>query len=285
MSGLLMNGRLVDVPGVRVLSPREEEWVYLDGADHQLRDNAWPRQVTLHTTQGTWPHKIVPTAPRAGSRAQQIARYWGLNNGIHGGAHIIVDGTLVACLADLVKVCAYHATSVNQFSIGIEMVQEPDGTIGSDTLDTTVKVVLTICRELGIPLQMDDRPYVNNSVIKRLRYAATARSVVGVFGHRQNAWMEPGWLLPAKRAQWPDGYADRGRGDPGDEIFVRLKRAGAMSLNFDVFEDLTYWKAVQRSHGIGDDGVCGPGTVRALRATGMWSSGIFAEAPILPPRK
>lgn len=277
-----MNGRLVEVPGHRVLSPHEEPWVYLDKGDCQPRDNGWPRQVTIHTTQGKWPHKIVPRAPRAGTRAEQIARYWGLNNGIHGGAHLIVDGDLIACLADLVKTCAYHATSVNQYSVGIEMVQEPDGTIGSDTLDTTVALVLVLCHELGIPLQIDDRPYKTNTVIARLRNKALAQYVVGVFGHRQNAWMEPQWLTPEKRRKYPDGYADRGRGDPGDEIFVRLKKAGAMSFNFDTMQDIAFWKPVQKSLGLREDGVCGPGTVAALRKHGLWNGGIFAEAPILP---
>lgn len=275
---LLIDGRFVPVPGATVLSPGEEPWVKLAPNDCGDRATKWIRQVTVHTTQGIWPQRIVPRAPRAGSRAEQIARYWS-TDGRNGGAPLIVDGTTIACLVDLVRKQGYHATTVNHWSVGIEMVQEPDGSIGEDTLDTTVALILVLCDELGIPLFIDSRPYRTNTIIERLRDGGP--DVVGVHGHRSNAWMKPEWLSPEKRAKYPRGYADRGRGDPGDEIFVRLLAAGAVAVDFDARHELVIVRGLQRrlnalGEKLTEDGVCGPGTVAALRRHGMWNGGRFA---------
>lgn len=276
MPGLLIDGELVDVPGATVLSPHDESWVKLAPNDFGKRPGR-PHQIILHTTAGEWPQKIVPRAPRAGTRAEQIARYWS-SNGTPGGAPLIVDGTEIACLVDLVRFQGYHATKCNPYSVGIEMVQEPDGTIGSDTLDTTVALVLVLCDVLGIPLQGDGRPWRSNTIVERLRYGGP--DAVGVFGHNQMAWKFPEWLEPEKRAAYPNGYADRGRGDPGDEIFVRLRAVGMMMFDFDKREELAYWQPVQRSLGVVADGVCGRFTSAELKRRGLWNGGVFLERPV-----
>lgn len=283
MPGLLIGGLLIDVLGATVLSPGDEPWVRLDTRDCRPRKTTWTRQITLHTTQGKWPQTIVDgSPPQPGSRAEQVARYWS-GNSAHGGAHIIVDGKVIACLVDVLRFEAYHATKVNPWSIGIEMVQERDGTVYGDTLDTTVQLVLALCDVVGIPLQIDSQPYRPNKIIERLKYGGP--DVVGVFGHRSNAWMFPEWMAPSKRETWPNGYADRGRGDPGDEIFTRLRAAGAMAFDIDAGEELAYWRRVQKAHSaLGEklavDGQCGPGTVEALRRHGLWNGGVFLEMPI-----
>jgi hypothetical protein len=286
MPGLLLDGRLVDVPGKRVLSPGEEPWVKLVPNDHGPRPSKWPRQITLHTTQGKWPQIIVPSAPRSGTRAEQIARYWS-SNGTPGGAPLIVDGDMIACLVDLVLRQGYHATKCNPYSIGIEMVQEPDGTIGSDTIDTAVDLALVLCNELGIPAFVDNQPYRSNRIIERLKYGGP--DVVGIHGHRSNAWMFPEWLTEERRKVYPLGYADRGRGDPGDEVFVRFIAKGAIAFDFDNKGELDFVKCAQRmlnarySERLVEDGVCGPGTVAALRRHNLWNrgllGGLLVEAP------
>jgi hypothetical protein len=283
MSGLLIGGLLFDVPGVTILSPLERPWVHLSSRDGRDRKTTWVRQATIHTTQGIWPQRILPGGPaQPGRRAQQVAEYW-QHSSANGGAHLIVDGKLVACLADLLKIEAYHATKCNPWSYGLEMVQEPDGSIYEDTLNTTVEIVKVANDVLGIPLQISSRAYAPNSIIERLKHGGP--DVVGVFGHRDNAWMFPEWLTPDKRKRYPDGYADRGRGDPGDEIYRRFRAAGAAMFDFDRGEELVYWRKVQKylnqehQAGLTEDGVCGPGTVDALRRAGLWNGGVFLEAP------
>lgn len=283
MSGLLVAGLFVDIPGLTILSPGEESWCRIDARDGKPREADWIRQITPHTTKGIWPQIIRPgSPPNPGTRAEQVARWWSTSKE-RGSAHVVVDGRFVACLADVVKFEAFHATKANPHSIGIEMVQEADGTVYEDTLDSTVKIVLTLCDLLGIPLQVSSVPYKRNTIIERLRYGGP--DVVGVFGHNESAWRFPEWLPPEKRARWPQGYADRGQGDPGDEIKRRLIRAGAAAFDFDRKEEIAYWRKVQRylnqSHqaGLDEDGVCGPGTVAALRRAGLWNGGVFLEAP------
>lgn len=285
MPGIVIGDKTYNIDGVRCISPGEESWCRMASDDCGPRTQRI-QQVTIHTTQGKWPHILKPgSPPDAGARAKQVASYWSLPNGIHGGAPFIVDGKVIACLHDIKKWASYHATTVNGHSVGIEMVQEPDGTIYEDTLDTTVKLVLLLCDVLGIPLQVSSVPYRNNKIIERLRDGGR-RDTVGVFGHNENAWMFPQWLSEAKRRQWPQGYADRGQGDPGDEIKVRLRAAGAMAFNFDRGEDLAFWKRVQADinakykMGLAVDGICGPGTHSAMKQLGIWRGGRFTEYPV-----
>lgn len=282
MSGLLINGALVDVPGVEVISPHELPWAYLGLGDCRPRTTSWVRQITLHSTKGTWPQHVKP-GRGPGGRDESTARYWS-NDPQHGGAHLIVDndGSIV-CLADLVKVEAFHATTVNKWSVGIEMYQELDGGIHEAVLDSTVALVLTLCDALGIPLQSTSRVYRDNEIVKRLLRGG--EDVVGVYGHRDNAWQFPEWMPPAQRARYPNGYASRGQGDPGDEIYRRLKAAGMMTFDIDAEGEKAYWKPVQaalnaRGEHLTVDGVCGPGTVASLRRHQLWHGGVFTEAPI-----
>lgn len=281
MPGLLIGGLLVDVPGVNMMAPGEHPSARLSPGDCQPRKTSWVRQVTLHTTKGKWPQSFVP-GDGSHARVLAVADYW-RGDPQHGGCHIIVDGTHAVCLADCLKVHAYQATTVNEWAVGIEMVQYADGSILESTLTSTVSIVLALCDVLGIPLQIDSAPYANDKIIERLRHGGP--DVVGVHGHRSNAWMFPEWIKdPAKRMTWPNGYADRGRGDPGDEIFARLKKAGAMVFGFDKREDLTFWRGVQRDMNragekLAEDGQCGPGTVGALRRRQLWNGGVFLERP------
>ena len=283
MPGLLIAGLLVDVPGVTVIGPGELPWARLNAGDCRPRKTTWCRQITIHTTKGLWPQHTVAT-PGSGGKDRSVADYWS-SSAEHGGAHLIVDddGSIV-CLCDLVKVEAYHATTVNEWSVGIEMYQAADGGITEATYRSTVALVLVLCDVLGIPLQSTNREYRANHIIERLRDGG--RSVVGVFAHHHNAWKFAHSLKPEQRKAYPNGYANRGRGDPGDEIFARLRASGMMTFDIDAGGELVYWRKVQQhlnaEHGekLTADGVCGPGTVAALRRAGLWSSGVFVEMPI-----
>jgi hypothetical protein len=290
---LVIDGKPYDVPGATVISPGELPWVALQWRDHRARVAAdgWCRQGTCHTTQGVWPHKLIAGSPANPiKRAQEIADYWrvsprGANES--GAAHVIVAGKLIVQLGDLARVVCYHATKVNPYSFGVEMAQEPDGTIHEDTIATTVDLFFVAGDALGIPAQTTSRVYKTNAIVERLKYGG--ENVCGFFGHRDNAWMFPEWYPADKRERllksYPHGYADRGRGDPGDAWYARIRARGALAFDIDAGEDLKLWRGVQAAlNGCGEkllvDGVCGPKTVEVLRRRELWNGGVFREAPI-----
>lgn len=274
MSGLLINGIRYDVPGVQVIGPGDEPWAKLSAGDCRTRPTTWVRQITIHTTKGMNPQHIKP-GKGPGGRDKVVADFWrGDTN--HSAAHLVVDNDgSILCLADLVKVEAYHATTVNEWSVGIEMYQEADGGIYEAVLDSTVRLVMRLCDLLGIPFQGEARPYVENGILQRLKNGGN--DAVGVFGHRDNAW------------DFKRNGSTRGRGDPGDFIFLRLRAAGMLLHRYDqqpIPGDKLYWSKVQtelnKKYGLtlGTDGVCGPMTVAVLRKYGLWNGGVFAEMPI-----
>lgn len=264
--GLEIGGRRVQVPGARVVGPGDEPWAKLDARDYALRETRWPRQIIIHTTKGKWP-QTVRQAPSAGNLAQAVADFW-RRDPEHSAAQIVIDDEDVACLCDLLKVAAHHATTANPLSIGIEMYQHSDGSITEATLRTTVEVVKTICDELPIPIPFQGafRPY-NNLPLKRMIAGQPGKrglDCVGVFGHRDVAW------------DFKKKTSTRGRGDPGDIIFSRLMDAGMIGFDYDSGADLAYWSAMQSMAAMQGaysgviDGVCGPATIEAMRKLGRW---------------
>jgi hypothetical protein len=226
--------------------------------------------ITLHTTKGTWPQHIIAGAG-PGGKDKAVADFW-RGDPQHSAAHIVVDndGSIV-CLADLIKFEAYHATTVNSHSIGIEIYQEANGGIYDAALRSTVELVKVLCDVVGIPMQGSSHVY-KNTIIERMRNGGS--DVVGIFGHRDNAW------------SFTQNTSTRGRGDPGDEIFARLRAAGLITFDIEHGAELVYWRKVQQylntEHGehLTIDGICGPSTVAALRRYGLWANGIFVEAPL-----
>jgi hypothetical protein len=263
VTGLLIAGDLVPVPGLTVIPPASvggPHWAALDSGDYRARRTAWIRQVIVHTTKGDWPQHVVPGAGLPG-RAETVADFW-RGDPAHSAAHLVVDldGSVV-CLADLARIEAYHAEASNQWSIGIEMYQLGDGGLYEATLDATARLVAALCEHIGIPEQMPRGPY-RNAPLRRFemgsgstRTQSGGPNCVGVFGHRDNT-------------------ERRGRGDPGDEIWTRLAALGFEAWDYDGAEDLAIGRTRQRRlNELGEqlvvDGVCGPGTMAAMRRQGF----------------
>lgn len=261
MTGLLIAGRTVPVPGLTVIPPAPvgPSWCSLGPEDYRMRRTNWVRQVILHTTKGDWPQPILPGAGAPG-RAQAVADFW-RGDPLHSAAHLVVDldGT-VACLCDLAYVAAYHAEMSNDWSVGIEMYQLAGGGVHEATLDATVKLVSALCDALGIPEQMPDRYHGEPLMRMEMGCGPQRRNLggpdcVGVFGHRNNT-------------------GNRGRGDPGDEIFARLARAGFEQFDYDNKLDLQRGADRQSylvGHGakIDIDGKVGPVSLAAARRQGF----------------
>lgn len=262
MTGLLIDGRLVPVPGVEVVPPTVAGgpmWAQLDPGDYKARPTPWIRQILLHTTKGQWP-QYVRAGSGPGGQDRVVADFW-RGDPVHSAAHLVVDtdGSVV-CLCDLARVMTYHATASNPWSVGIEMYQMSDGGVYEATLASTVALARVLCTELGIPEQMPRGPYQNRPL--RRMDPSGGPDCVGVFGHRDNT-------------------DRRGRGDPGDEIGARLAAIGFERFDYDTGEDLRVGRERQVTLNALDaaaghtysplvvDGVCGPASLRAMRRHGF----------------
>lgn len=253
MRGLLIAGLLHEVPGVECLSPGagSPPWLRLAPGDYKQRATKWVRQIVVHTTKGIDPQIIRPGGG-PGGRDKVVADFW-RHDPQHSAAHIVVDADgSVACLADLATVAAYHATSANDLSVGIEMYQESDGSVWQATIDSTVAICGVIADVLGIPRQMHHAPYAGRPIARLVTGGA---DVVGLYGHR-------------------DQTDRRGRGDPGGAIYAALRGAGWEGFDFGARQDLDRWiSRQQKLRAMGEhvdvDGICGPGTMAAMRRRGF----------------
>lgn len=257
-AGLLIGGHFVDVPGVPIANMTTDAWCKLDGRDYRARRTPWVRQVIIHTTKGMWPQTVRLGMGRPGAD-KIVADFW-RGDDRHSAAHIVIDRDgSVACLADLAAVCAYHATTSNDWSVGIEMYQEADGSIYEAVFDSCARIAPVICDALSIPFQVASRKYDNLPIARMVNGGPDC---VGIFGHRDNAWDQ------VKQT------STRGRGDPGDLIYTRLVAAGAEPFDYGLRQDIFAWRDRQRMlNKLGEhltvDGVAGPSTMSAMRRRGF----------------
>lgn len=253
MPGVVVNGRQELVPGLVVTSYLDDPRLSLGPDDKCARNNRWPRGLCLHVTDGMQ----APVRKGTGRRANaglSTANWWRQKAAGHAGTHLIVDADgSVACLADLLLDCTYHAGSVNHASVGIDLWQprSPSG-LWEGQLDAFVLLCDWLTARLGIQRQFQ-RVY-HGRPIRRIEDGA--RDVVGIYGHR-------------------DVTTARGVDDPGDAPFTWLQQAGYEPLDFGSDDDLRVWKERQRAlGGLTVDGVAGPRTVAAVKAMvhadGMW---------------
>ncbi|MDQ3295056.1 MAG: N-acetylmuramoyl-L-alanine amidase [Myxococcota bacterium] len=265
MSGaLLVAGLEVSVPGLDIFSRRRTSWAKLDPGDFRMRRTSWVRQIILHTTKGTHPQHVIPgKGPNGADKI--VADFW-RGDPEHSAAHIVIDRDgSVACLADLAAHCAYHATTSNDWSVGLELYQERNGGIYEAVLDAAVKLVPAICEILQIPFQIAGDDYAGKPIARML---TGGPDCVGIFGHRDNT-------------------DRRGRGDPGDEIYRRLIDAGAEPLWFAQRDDIEAWSRRQRrlvlwGERLMVDGICGPSTLAAMRRRGF-ANGRELDAAVEAP--
>lgn len=222
------------------------------GRDGSARSTKWIRGIVFHTTRGRWPQEIRPGVSPPAPDGEANARYWSRSSGM-AGAHLIIDsGREILQTADLARVSAYHAGGVNDVTIGVEIVQFASGLIWEDELDPTA-VLLADFLTLRFEIQRQFQELYHGGPCKRLK--AGGADCVGLYGHR-------------------DQTDDRGRGDPGDALWVKLRAAGYEGVDFERNTDVGVWKARQRHlNSIGarsgvnlkPDGIPGPATAKALR--------------------
>lgn len=267
-TGLIIDGARVPVPGRVVTNYLDDPRITLAlPEDGRAKRTARVQLVVLHTTKGIpggkdrRPQVIHPGVGPNLEAEVKVTRFWSTSD-LQSGAHVVMDQDgSGGCLADLVKVTAYHAKAMNARSVGIEIYQGSDAGLYAEQLEATADVVDAITLALGIQRQIPDR---YRGPLPRLQSGGA--DVVGVVGHR-------------------DGDDNRGEGDPGNEIFAVLDRRGYARVNMAAAEDLALWRARQRSFNkaratvqpLAVDGIPGPATVAALKALGyaggIWTPG------------
>jgi hypothetical protein len=265
MSGIVVNGKAVEVPGVTVHNFLDDKTLALADYDGRLRSTKWVRNIVLHCTVGD--AQVV--APGVGPTAGWWKRYpdiWASDRKPDGGrnlhgAHAVIDlDGVVGWYADALLVHVYHCGQVNnEYSVGIELKQQPDGTIFQVQIDTAIEVVATLCEVLGIQRQVH-LPYHG-----RVASLSDGRDVVGIFGHR-------------------DCDANRGAGDPGNAVLTALvAKGGCERFDFAAEEDKRAWRTRQadlndQGCALTVDGVPGPATCGALKSKG-YSFGLWQSRP------
>jgi len=255
MPGLIINGKEELVDGLTIINYKDEPKLKLKaGEDMRARKTRWIRSIVLHNT------KNIQTKVKAGfgpstNLGKRIADLWATSSK-NAGAHLSVDwdGT-VYCHADLLQDATYHASSMNEVSIGIEIYEDGKGVVYEGQLDVVVKLVVWLCRRFGIQMQMPIA--MDNSEISRIKRGG--EDCVGVFGHcHQN-------------------HKDKAH-DPGIDIFKRLKAdAGFKEFDFahqGMPDDIKYWMITQKALDLVIDGVPGPKTCDALQARGF-ANGLY----------
>lgn len=277
MSGLIVDGKEIEVPDVSVRNFKDEPKLALrvgrsDGANDGGVRTKPVTLVVLHTTKG------IPDAndkreqvikPGLGPNTQaedRTALYWATDP-TPSGAHIVVDHDgSAACLADLKTTCAYHAGQfeVNQRSVGIEIFQGNAAEMYEGQLDVVRKIVDVITATFGVQRQIPDR-YPNNTPIPRLQKLG-GRDLFGVVGHR-------------------DVSDQRGKGDPGDAIMDVLAKNGYERFDFFSDQDKAVWKTRQEellgldaAPYLDVDGIPGSQTNAALKSKG-YQYGLWALPP------
>lgn len=274
MPGLIIDGKEVDVPGVKIRNFKDEPKLALRVGQPAANDGGVRTLpislVILHTTKGIpdasdkRPQVIKPGFGPNTQAEDRTADFWS-SDPTASGAHIVVDHDgSAACLADLKTVCAYHAGQyeVNQRSIGIEIYQGNSAEMYEGQLDNVRKIVDTLTVYFGIQRQIPDR-YPNNTPIPRLKKGG--RDIIGVFGHR-------------------DVSDQRGFGDPGDVIMNVLAKKDYEEFDFISCHDLEVWKlrqsTLQKNNPyITIDGIPGSQTTAILARNG-YLHGLWA----LPPK-
>lgn len=269
----------IEIPGIKTISFRQDGRLRLRfGEDSRRRPARDIRGIVLHTTKGIpggsdmRQQVIRPGFGPSVDAGLRCSRLWSTSRK-NAGAHLVVDfDGAVYCCCDVLLEAAFHAGPVNTLTIGIEIYQGSSAELYEGQLDTVVRLVDFLTRYFGIQRQVPER----YRGVPLSRFSAgdgnnrAGRDFYGVYGHR-------------------DVSADRGRGDPGSEIFLRLIKAGYEGWDLDAREDVAAWRPRQKALGLGlvADGIPGPMTVRALansgRPHGIWVRRPGDELPITDP--
>jgi len=261
---LVLDGKTYNVPGVKTRSWLDNpSWHLKAGQDRYKRPAGPVTAIVLHTTTGSDGQVVRPGVGPYVDPLKASLRVW-TNAEKSSGAHLWVgpDGTVFG-LADLAAEATPHAGngSVNNRSIGIEMYSSGSKNVLYLTqIAATVKLIDWLTRMFPLVQRQVQWPYINGQQPVRIGPRGHDKAdFFGIFGHREAA-------------------DNRGRGDPGDAIFLALIRRGYEPWDTDTNQDKLVWMTRQRDLGIPQTGVPDLVTYRALLASGR-PYGKWVSAP------
>jgi hypothetical protein len=274
---IILDGKLYEVPGVTTIS-------WFDDPKRVPRiKKTTPRTRTIrmifcHTVKGIHCKRLRPGGKNSDAVFAYLREQATSNREASWDATVAADGH-VYWQNDPVTGFSWHAMQVNPYSIGLEMMQDADGSMYEATIAATAKLVAFLCEQLGVQKQTpwepsSDQPHAWR--IERFDPGQAGADCVGVFGHR-NVWVHRSkadhTLVSAK-----------GFGDPNDFVFERL----VSEQHFErlVFhgkdpQDLRVWKGRQKALGFDGEDVDGiplTKTLTRLRGRG-YVNGIWVDSP------
>jgi hypothetical protein len=260
---IVVNNKRINVPGLHTTCWLDDPSIkYITDKNPRER---WLRAIVAHTIHGKSGKLLSGFGPNTDIDTRN-ARYqvntaekvsWDFTEDLNGEWLIQNDP---------LKDYSWQATSVNPITCGFEMVQLDNGDLYEGQIQQAVLFIDALTAILGIQRQIpwdkrNNRPVTG--VIDRISGSSAGTNVVGIYGHRNQT-------------------TNRGKGDPGDFLFIALKDAGYELFDFDAKEDLNTWKQRQANLGLVTsdiDGVSGQKTVAALKAQGH-KHGLWVKRPV-----
>jgi hypothetical protein len=261
---IILNEKLLTIPGVKTVSwldPEAARMGVKEVTDKSKR-NTWIRGIVCHTIHGKL-GKLLPGLGPDTDIDTKLARYqvnttrnvsWDFTCDLNG--EWLVQN-------DPLKNFTWQATSVNGYACGLELVQRDNGDLYEGQIAKAVEFIDFLTAKLGIQRQI---PWdmVNNCPPRGTVPGILdgGEDVIGVYNHAHQT-------------------TNRGYGDCGPWLPMALKAAGYETFAFNG-DERTVWKARQKAVGIPAaqcDGLPGPATVRALKASGK-AHGMFVSRPI-----
>mgnify|MGYP000253197121 CR=1 FL=1 len=264
---IILNEQQLTIPEVQTTS-----WLDPEAASQKIKQvtdksprSTWVRGIVCHTIHGKL-GKLLPGNGVAGNLAERYAQYQtNTDRSVSWDYTCDLDGSWIV-QNDPTKYYTWHATSVNGYTCGFEMVQLDNGDMYEEQIAKAVRFIDFITAKLGIQRQIPwdmKNNCVKQGILHRIAGTNNGKDVIGVYAHYHQT-------------------TNRGKGDPGPWIFNALKNAGYELFDFDNGDDKEVWKARQKALGFADkdcDGVPGPATVRALKAANK-PHGIWVPRPI-----
>lgn len=256
---LVFGGIAHEVEGLRSVSYLDNPALAPRITDFNRRERRI-RAIVVHTTSGSCARgKVKPgNLPGDDTRGAVLARYQTRTLRRVSWDYTIDRDGLVFCQNDPLELSAWHAGVWNPISVGIELVQDADGSLYEDQLAALVRLVDELTRRLRIQRQIawrGDGPVLSLLARADEKGAKRGADMVGVFAHVHTAH-------------------DRGPGDPGPAPFRALAAAGYEGYDFAAGADLATWRERQRALGLAADGIALDQTCAALeragRPCGLW---------------
>lgn len=259
MPGLIIDNKEIIIPGLEIVNFWDEPAYTLRGPeDMRIRHTRWIRSIWVHNTKNIRT-KVRPGKGRDTKIERKIIKFWCMDER-HAGAHLTVDHDgSIGNHCDLLRIAAYHASIMNEVSIGIEIYEDSRGWVYEYQLEKVCQLIDALTEIFRIQRQIPIVWKYDDSVIYRAERGG--ENLIGVFGHCH--------------------VTDSKRYDPGLDIFHALERRGYLPLNFHAHADLKLWK--ERQHKLfcvpihDCDGVPGPVTCDGLQALG-YKNGIWRPA-------